>query len=88
MENHASATLGDPPFKGLVMTSEQPLLLNGVYPNFFSNEVNSVVFSIYFTLKFNFFTPSTVEYFSLGPTHLHPVTVIITNYNLQPQPTA
>ncbi|XP_048324521.2 ethylene-responsive transcription factor RAP2-7 isoform X1 [Ziziphus jujuba] len=38
IENHADATLGDPPFKGLVMASEQPLLLNGVYPNFFPNE--------------------------------------------------
>ena len=42
MENHSSASLGDPPFKGLVMTSDQPLLLNGVYPGFFPGEVNSV----------------------------------------------
>ncbi|XP_030503628.2 ethylene-responsive transcription factor RAP2-7 isoform X1 [Cannabis sativa] len=39
MENHSNATLGDPPFKGLVMTSEQqPLMLSGVYPSFFPNE--------------------------------------------------
>lgn len=45
MENHANnATLGDPPFKALVMTSEQPLLLNGVHPSFFSSEVNLFFF--------------------------------------------
>ncbi|PON62366.1 AP2/ERF transcription factor [Parasponia andersonii] len=38
MENHTSVTLSDPPFKGLVMTPEQPLVLNGVYPSFFPSE--------------------------------------------------
>ncbi|KAF3455078.1 hypothetical protein FNV43_RR05526 [Rhamnella rubrinervis] len=38
MENYANATLGNPPFKRLVMTPEQHLLLNGVYPNFLPNE--------------------------------------------------
>ncbi|KAL5581164.1 hypothetical protein UlMin_013606 [Ulmus minor] len=38
MENHASATFSDQPFKGTLMTSEQPLLLNGVYPSFFPPE--------------------------------------------------
>lgn len=32
--------MSDPPFKGLIMTSEHPPLWNGVYPSFFPTQVN------------------------------------------------
>ncbi|ONI00480.1 hypothetical protein PRUPE_6G091100 [Prunus persica] len=38
MEHNVNATMSDPPFKGLVMTSQHPPLWNGVYPSCFSNQ--------------------------------------------------
>ncbi|GLT53573.1 hypothetical protein SLA2020_268360 [Shorea laevis] len=38
MESHAHATLTDPPFKGLVLTSESSPLWNGLYPSLIPNE--------------------------------------------------
>ncbi|KAK9279665.1 hypothetical protein L1049_013345 [Liquidambar formosana] len=37
MENPAPVTVGDTPFKGLVMTSENPPSWTGLYPSFFPN---------------------------------------------------
>lgn len=42
MESHAPATLTDPPFKGLVLTSESSPLWNGLYTSLIPNEVNFV----------------------------------------------
>ncbi|XP_022146224.1 ethylene-responsive transcription factor RAP2-7-like isoform X2 [Momordica charantia] len=38
MESNADAAVGDPPFKGLVMTSEHAPLWNGLQSSFFPNE--------------------------------------------------
>lgn len=46
MGSHANAAWGDPTFKGLAMTSEQPLLFNTVHPRFFPTEVSFLVLCI------------------------------------------
>lgn len=42
MESNADAAVGDPPFKGLVMTSEHAPLWNGLQSSFFPNEVSFI----------------------------------------------
>ncbi|XP_050139595.1 ethylene-responsive transcription factor RAP2-7-like isoform X1 [Malus sylvestris] len=42
VEHNVNLTMSDPPFKGLVMTSDHhPPLWNGVYPSYFSNQENA-----------------------------------------------
>uniref|UniRef100_A0A2P2MS35 Ethylene-responsive transcription factor RAP2-7 isoform X2 n=1 Tax=Rhizophora mucronata TaxID=61149 RepID=A0A2P2MS35_RHIMU len=38
IENSMATIVGDPPFKGLPRTSDQPMCWNGMYPGFFSNK--------------------------------------------------
>lgn len=42
MESNADAAVGDPPLKGLVMTSEHAPLWNGLQSRFFPSEVSFI----------------------------------------------
>jgi hypothetical protein len=49
MESHAHAALTDPPFKGLVLTSEKTPIWNGLYP-LVPNEVNFAALFLHFII--------------------------------------